>query len=207
MCNANGDTIRDEFWLKTLVPQYRSCTTMRWHIQLHTDLSTFYIWWTGIKLILQIRDDGTLIIPLGPWLCDPKLHLHHDSYIHHTNDTIIAQGNDDMRKVFQSFNTTFTQFQFCLLDLVSVFNYSLHNYSPCEYSVHDQYISVWCRSIFTSSLPAPLPFVLPRDNTISLAFQHEKLWYQPFITSSSFQLPPIIDFQHLTICSDGGVWA
>jgi hypothetical protein len=58
--------------VKELAPQYKPRTTMSWPCQLHPDLSTFHIWLTGIKLILRIRDDGSLCDPLGPSMCDPK---------------------------------------------------------------------------------------------------------------------------------------
>jgi hypothetical protein len=149
---------------------------MRWPNQLHPDLSTFHIWWTGIKLILRICENGTLIIPLGPWLCDPKKYINHDSYFNPITNTVIIRGNDDMWKIYHHVTTTFTTLQFRLNDMVSVFNYSLNDFSPCDYVVHDQFISVWRWSIFNSSIPDSPIMGLPIYDDVTVAFNTESLW-------------------------------
>jgi hypothetical protein len=157
-------------------------------------------------LILRIRDDGSLCVPLGPWLCDPKKYLNHDSYIHQSFDQVIVRGNDDFWKVFRLFNTTMTHFHYQLVDMVSVFNFSLDNFSPSDYSAEEGYISVWRRSLFNTSFPTPLVNSNPLGyESIHSSFQDSLLWYSPFLRHTIFNLPDQCNFDQLIICSDGGV--
>jgi hypothetical protein len=166
---------------KALVSQYRSRTTMSWPCQLHPDLSTIPIWLTGIKLILRFRDDGSLCVPLGPWICDPKRYLNHDSYLHHSFQSVIVRGNSDFWKVYHLSDTTLNHYHYTLVDMISVFNFPLHHYSPCDYSVETSYITVWRRSIFNTSFPSSSGLVDPVCDSLSSCFQNSTSWYSPFL--------------------------
>jgi hypothetical protein len=123
----------DKKFLKKLIREYMSKSTLNWPRQKTPNARYYNIWINTLKTICQSNEQGVLKEKLGEWTVEPTYYFKYNALMHKTTGHIIIKEQNISWQMIPKSHSVRAQIYFSLNCINNIRDIKMGEYTPIEY--------------------------------------------------------------------------